>query len=71
MTRYTEVGRSGDGARIVLLCETEAALRERNHDQEKSGGLSETMNGAQRLHFCDPQRNYIGSIDLHSLKKPT
>jgi hypothetical protein len=31
LTRYSEVGRSGGGAKMVLPGETEAALRGRNH----------------------------------------
>jgi len=44
-----ESGRAGrGGATMILPGETEAALRERNHAEGQSGGLLETMNGAQR-----------------------
>jgi hypothetical protein len=34
----------------------------------KPGGLIETMNGAQRLPFCAPQEDHIGSEDPDALK---
>ena len=71
ITSYTEVGRSGGGDdRIILPGETDAALRERNHVLETSGGLFKTLNGARWLHFCDPQRNHIGSMDPNAFKMP-
>jgi hypothetical protein len=41
---------------MIVSGETEAALRERNPAKGQSSGLIETMNGAQRHHFCAPQK---------------
>jgi hypothetical protein len=53
VTRNPEIGRTGRGsATMTLPGETEAALRGRNHAEAYSGGLIETMNGAQMLPLC-------------------